>query len=81
MIQKIVDYNQHFIVGLLCGCIVTTMIWRGSVYAQEPEVIDRIVAVVNSDIITLYDLNRALKPYEENIKALGYSLGYHPRPD
>jgi peptidyl-prolyl cis-trans isomerase SurA len=57
----------------LSVCIVTTIVFRGSVYAQEPEVIDRIVAVVNSDIITLYDLNRALKPYEENIKALGYS--------
>ncbi len=74
MIQKIVDYKQHFIVDLLCGCIVTIMISRGSVYAQEPEVIDRIVAVVNSDIITLYDLNRAFKPYEENIKALRYAL-------
>jgi peptidyl-prolyl cis-trans isomerase SurA len=31
------------------------------------------VAVVNSDIITLYDLNRAFKPYEENIKALQYA--------
>jgi peptidyl-prolyl cis-trans isomerase SurA len=29
--------------------------------------------VVNSDIITLYDLNRAFKPYEENIKALQYA--------
>jgi peptidyl-prolyl cis-trans isomerase SurA len=42
------------------------------VSAQEPVVVDRIVAVVNNDIITLYDLNRALKPYEENIKALRY---------
>jgi len=73
MIQKIVDYKQHFIVGLLCGCMVTTLISRGSVYAQEPEMIDRIVAVVNNDIITLYDLNRAFKPYEENIKALRYA--------
>ena len=40
--------------------------------AQESEVVDRIVAVVNDDIVTLYDLNRALKPYEENIKALRY---------
>ena len=52
--------------------IVTTVVLHGRVNAQEPEIIDRIVAVVNSDIITLYDLNRALKPYEENIKALGY---------
>jgi peptidyl-prolyl cis-trans isomerase SurA len=37
------------------------------------ETIDRIVAVVNEDIITLYDINRRLKPYEENVKQLNYS--------
>ena len=47
--------------GLLCVWIVTPIVPCGSVYAQEPEVIDRIVAVVNNDIITLYDLNRAFK--------------------
>lgn len=36
-------------------------------------VVDRIVAVVNDEIITLYDLNQTLKPYEENIRALGYA--------
>ena len=41
--------------------------------AEEPLVVDRIVAVVNDEIITLYDLNETLKPYEENIQALGYS--------
>ncbi|MGD8739078.1 MAG: SurA N-terminal domain-containing protein [Desulfobacterales bacterium] len=40
--------------------------------AEEPIVVDRIVAVVNDEIITLYDLNETLKPYEENIQALGY---------
>jgi len=44
----------------------------GFVGAQQAEVIDRIVAVVNSDIITLYDLNRAFKPYEANIISLRY---------
>ena len=53
--------------------MVTAIVLYGSVLAQETEVIDRIVAVVNSDIITLYDLNRAFKPYEENIKALLYA--------
>jgi peptidyl-prolyl cis-trans isomerase SurA len=42
------------------------------VQADSPVVVDRIVAVVNDEIITLYDLNKELKPYEENIKALGY---------
>jgi peptidyl-prolyl cis-trans isomerase SurA len=40
--------------------------------AQESEVVDRIVAVVNNKIITLYDLNRAFAPYVNNIKALKY---------
>jgi len=74
VIQKAADKKKHSILGLLGVCIVTTIVCRGSVYAQEAEVIDRIVAVVNSDIITLYDLNRAFKPYEENIKALGYAV-------
>ena len=73
VIHKAVDKNKHFMRGLLYLYIVTAIVSRGSVYAQEPEVIDRIVAVVNSDIITLYDLNRAFKPYEDNIKALQYA--------
>ena len=36
------------------------------------EVVDRIVAQVNGDIITLQDLENAVKPYEEKIKAAGY---------
>jgi peptidyl-prolyl cis-trans isomerase SurA len=73
VIHKTVDKKKRYIRGLLYVCIVTTIVSPGSVYAQEPEVIDRIVAVVNSDIITLYDLNRAFKPYEDNIKALQYA--------
>ena len=52
--------------------VVVTAATAGFVGAQQPEIVDRIVAVVNSDIITLYDLNRAFKPYEANIKALQY---------
>jgi peptidyl-prolyl cis-trans isomerase SurA len=43
-----------------------------SVQAEQSELVDRIVAVVNADIVTLYDLNRAFKPFEANIKALQY---------
>ncbi len=38
---------------------------------ESAEVVDRIVAVVNDDIITLFDLNRSIKPYAERIEALG----------
>lgn len=36
-------------------------------------IVDRIVAVVNDDIITLTDLNKALSPYVDKINAAGYS--------
>jgi len=41
--------------------------------AADAVVVDRIVAVVNEDLITLFDLNQNFQPYEANIKALGYS--------
>jgi peptidyl-prolyl cis-trans isomerase SurA len=41
--------------------------------AAEPLIIDRIVAVVNDEIITLFDLNQILKPYEKNLRAQDYS--------
>jgi len=40
--------------------------------AHGAEIVDRIVAVVNDDIITLFELNRSIKPYEDKIYALGY---------
>lgn len=36
------------------------------------EVVDRIVAVVNDDIITLFDLNHVLKPYVREIEKSSY---------
>jgi len=36
------------------------------------ELIDRIVAVVNNDLISLEDLNNQVKPYLEKINAMGY---------
>ncbi len=38
------------------------------------ELVDRIVAVVNSDIISLQELNRITKPYVERIKKIRYSI-------
>jgi len=43
------------------------------IQSHGTEIVDRIVAVVNDDIITLFELNRAIKPYEDKIHALGYS--------
>ncbi|MEA1966698.1 MAG: SurA N-terminal domain-containing protein [Thermodesulfobacteriota bacterium] len=37
------------------------------------EVVDRIVAVVNNDVLTLTELNKALLPYVDKINSAGYS--------
>ena len=42
------------------------------IQSQSAEIVDRIVAVVNDDIITLSELNQSIKPYEDKIHALGY---------
>ncbi len=43
------------------------------IQSQGAEIVDRIVAVVNDDIITLFELNQSIKPYEDKIHALGYA--------
>lgn len=49
-------------------------LWRPALYpAQSAEVVDRIVAIVNEDIIRLSDLNRHLGPIEEQIRSRGLS--------
>lgn len=74
MFQKATNPDRHrwLLSTILCVWVVTFTASTDFVMAQQNEVIDRIVAVVNSDIITLYDLNRAFRPYEANIKVLQY---------
>ena len=45
----------------------------GVAAASDTMLVDRVVAVVNEDIITLYDLNLAFQPYEAKIRELNYS--------
>ena len=60
------------LMGLSMATVVIGVPVDADVWAQETELVDRIVAVVNNDIITLFDLNRAFGPYVKNIKALQY---------
>lgn len=59
--------------SILCLVGLKGGLLTNEIQADSAAVVDRIVAVVNDEIITLYDLNNELRPYEENIKALGYS--------
>jgi len=63
---------RRILAAVAWSCVLIAAASTGSVRAQKSELVDRIVAVVNGDIVTLYDLNRAFKPYEVNIKALRY---------
>lgn len=42
---------------------------------ESAEVVDRIVAVVNDDIITFTELNQLFKPYADQIRVRGYTPG------
>jgi peptidyl-prolyl cis-trans isomerase SurA len=48
--------------------------FAGASITQGAELVDRIVAIVNDDIISLYELNMRLKPYADRIKNLGYPI-------
>ena len=47
-------------------------VWLAASGICLADVLDRIVAVVNDDIILLSEVNAGLKPYVEKIRAMGY---------
>ncbi len=57
-----------------CGAILLTaaLCTLAPPAAHGAETVDRIVAVVNDEVITLYELNRVLNVYEQRIEAMGY---------
>lgn len=57
---------------LVC-CVAACFIMTGMPHAARCEVVDRIVAVVNDDIILQSELEKALVPIREQLKQNGYS--------
>lgn len=55
---------------LLVAVALLTLTYAATV---QSEVVDRVVAVVNDDIVLLSELNEALVPYYKKIAAAGYS--------
>ena len=73
---RIMDRGRGWIVGLfllLVCLLVTGFDLGGSGNAFGSETVDRIVAIVIDDIITLSQLNLTVKPWLVNIKKMGYS--------
>lgn len=70
--------NSEEILTYLIRCVIYFAIFCGLCFSstnkiESAEVVDRIVAVVNDDIITLFDLGHLLKPYVEKIEQGSYS--------
>ena len=53
--------------GIVSTAVIFGFFWAANCMAQE-EVVDRIVAIVNDDIVTLVQLDRAAAPYRKNIE-------------
>jgi peptidyl-prolyl cis-trans isomerase SurA len=64
--------KQNFSLGVLIG--VWVMLCTATATAAASEVLDRIVAVVNEDIILLSELNERMAPYAQRIRQQGFDL-------
>jgi peptidyl-prolyl cis-trans isomerase SurA len=62
------------IIFLLFGLCLAGSGAVGEARAQEEAVVDRIVAEVNDDIITLYELNRRTAPFIKRVEAMARPL-------
>ncbi len=60
-------------VALCIGLFLHTTLSLSIAETGDAIVVDRIVAIVNDDIVTLSELNEILDPYAEKIRAYGYS--------
>ena len=71
LFKVMLTYLLRYIIFTLLFCTFSfSLVSR----AESAEIVDRIVAVVNDDIITLFELNRSFKPYVDKIRERGYPL-------
>ena len=64
-------FFRCIIAGLTLG-LLYIVISPGTSPAEEAEVVDRIVAVVNDDIVVLQDIDKLLGPLQTQIQTAGY---------
>ena len=75
MLKQKVKAVQNYLIFGACIMALSSVLLIGAVsHAQAADIVDRIVAVVNDEIITLSDLNQAFRPYLGQVKSMGYSL-------
>lgn len=67
-------YFHPVVTATLCGLCLVLWGAGGDVRSAEGVLVDRIVAQVNDDIITLYELNRKARPYIKRVQAMARPL-------
>ena len=71
LFKVMLTYLLRYIIFALLLCTFSFILVSR---AESAEIVDRIVAVVNDDIITLFELNLSFKPYADKIRERGYPL-------
>lgn len=64
---------QQKVKTIFCQVVLAMVLFFWGAVSGSAEVVDRIVAIVNDDIITLVELNKATAAYHEKINAGSYS--------
>lgn len=64
---------KRFFTGLWGSLFLLTFVWVFISRIAHAELMDRVVAEVNNEVITLTELNEMIHPYAEKIKTMGYS--------
>ena len=70
--MNIINILKHFMFCVIYPILFCMFGFSIIAKAEDREVVDRIIAVVNDDIITLTELNQSFKPYAERIRTNGY---------
>jgi len=68
------ERHRRFFMIILFGALVGSLFAPLPAAATEAAIVDRIVAVVNDDIITQHDLETTIRPYLENTKEQGFLI-------
>jgi peptidyl-prolyl cis-trans isomerase SurA len=68
--KNFIGITAHLAFSVVFSFLIACFSIGGS---EAAELVDRIVAVVNDDIVSLFELNQMVRPYAEKIKTLGYS--------
>ena len=72
-IKNLIPQKRSARYGMFCSIFMSLYVLLAGAPGAwaDPKVIDRIAAVVNDEVISLFELNQEMLPYLERMKSLG----------